>query len=283
MLQHYIWWYNKINRKKVLKVAKIISCVAFKGGVGKTSSTAMIGFELAKRGYKTLMVDTDPQANLTSIALRTRLAQGGSQGKLKASLMKAVEDKNLTEALVHIMSKLDLIGSSMDFSLYPQLLAQHFEDYDSQVQYLSELLEPVAKDYDFVVLDTSPGLSIFQASVLYASDYALCLMKTDPYSMQGLTNLLEYIQSTVIDQYHAPKLQPLGVLPVMMQRGSLDKGILEMVTEKYGKDSLLPVITYMSRINRYSATGITDSEYFDKRPHQKYGEVVDEILERVND
>lgn len=263
-------------------MAKIISCVAFKGGVGKTSSTAMIGFELAKSGYKTLMVDTDPQANLTSIALRTRLAQGGSQGKLKASLMKAVEDKDLCEALVHIMSKLDLIGSSMDFSLYPQLLAQHFKDYDSQVQYLSELLEPVAKDYDFVILDTSPGLSIFQASVLYASDFSLCLMKTDPYSMQGLDNLLSYIQSTVIDQYRAPRLQPLGVLPVMMQKGSLDRGILQMVTEKYGEDSLLPVIPYLPRVNRYSATGITDSEYFDKRPHQKYGEVVDEILERVN-
>lgn len=264
-------------------MAKIISCVAFKGGVGKTSSTAMIGFELAKRGYRTLMVDTDPQANLTSIALRTRLAQGGSQGKLKASLMKAVEDKDLREALVHIMPNLDLIGSSMDFSLYPQLLAKHFDSYDDQVRYLSKLLKPVAKDYDFIILDTSPGLSIFQASVLYASDYALCLMKTDPYSMQGLDNLLSYIQKTVINEYKAPKLQPLGVLPVMMQRGSLDKGILEMVTEKYGKDSLLPVITYMSRINRYSATGITDSEYFDQRPHQKYGEVVDEILERVND
>lgn len=263
-------------------MAKIISCVAFKGGVGKTSSTAMIGFELAKSGYKTLMVDTDPQANLTSIALRTRLAQGGSQGKLKASLMKAVEDKNLREALVHIMQNLDLVGSSMDFSLYPQLLARHFTDYTNQVQYLSKLLSPVAKDYDFIILDTSPGLSVYQASVLYASDYALCLMKTDPYSMQGLSNLLEYIQSTVIDQYRAPKLQPLGVLPVMMQKGSLDQGILEMVTEKYGEDSLLPVIPYLPRVNRYSATGITDNEYFDQRPHQKYGEVVDEILERVN-
>lgn len=264
-------------------MAQIISCVAFKGGVGKTSSTAMIGFELAKRGYKTLMVDTDPQANLTSIALRTRLAQGGSQGKLKASLMKAVEDKDLCEALVHIMPKLDLVGSSMDFSLYPQLLARHFKDYGRQVQYLSKLLAPVAKDYDFIILDTSPGLSIFQASVLYASDYALCLMKTDPYSMQGLTNLLEYIQKTVINEYKAPKLQPLGVLPVMMQKGSLDQGILEMVTEKYGKDSLLPIIPYLPRINRYSATGITNTEYFDKRPHKLYGKVVDEILERVNE
>lgn len=262
-------------------MAQIISCVAFKGGVGKTSTTAMIGFELAKRGCKTLMVDTDPQANLTSIALRTRLAQGGNQAKLKASLMKAVEDHDLTEALVNIMPNLDLVGSSIDFSLYPQLLAKHFDDYTEQVQYLSELLEPVAKDYDFVILDTSPGLSVYQASVLYASDWALCMMKTDPYSMQGLTNLLEYIQNTVINEYGAPKLQPLGVLPVMMQRGSLDKGILEMVTEKYGKDSLLPVIPYLPRINRYSAIGITDDEYFDQRPHKLYAKVVDEILERV--
>ena len=262
-------------------MAQIISCVAFKGGVGKTSTTAMIGFELAKRGYKTLMVDTDPQANLTSIALRTRLAQGGNQAKLKASLMKAVEDHDLTEALVNIMPNLDLVGSLMDFSLYPQLLTKHFDDYTEQVQYLSELLEPVAKDYDFVILDASPGLSVYQASVLYASDWALCMMKTDPYSMQGLTNLLEYIQNTVINEYGAPKLQPLCVLPVMMQRGSLDKGILEMVTEKYGKDSLLPVIPYLPRINRYSATGITDDEYFDQRPHKLYAKVVDEILERV--
>lgn len=151
------------------------------------------------------------------------------------------------------------------------------------MQYLSQLLEPVAKDYDFVILDTSPGLSVYQASVLYASGWALCLMKTDPYSMQGLTNLLSYIQDTVIGQYKAPKLQLLGVLPVMMHKGSLDQGILDMVTEQYGADSLLPTIPYMPRINRYSATGVTTNEYFDQRPHKLYGIVVDQILERVKD
>lgn len=54
--------------------ATVISLVAFKGGVAKTSSTAMISYNLAKRNYKVIMVDLDPQANLTAISLRTKLA-----------------------------------------------------------------------------------------------------------------------------------------------------------------------------------------------------------------
>ena len=69
-------------------MVQIIFCIAFKGGVSKTSSSMMIGYVLAQRGFKTLLVDLDPQANLTGLALRTKLANGGEDTEIDSSLMK---------------------------------------------------------------------------------------------------------------------------------------------------------------------------------------------------
>lgn len=265
-------------------MVKIISAVGFKGGIAKTSSSMMIAYTLAKKGYKTLLVDMDAQANLTGLALRTKLAQEGQDAdtQIDSSLMKAVQDEDLTEAEIQIMDNLYLIGSSMDFSLYPDYMEQKFDSQKERVQYFSKLLDPVALKYDYCIIDTPPSLSIYLASALYASDYALCLMKTDTFAYEGLDNLLQHIQNTVINTYGAPRLQPLGILPVMLQKGSLDKGILEMTNQKYGEDTVLPIVQYSSRMNRYGTTGVTDHGYFDKKPHKMYDKVTDEILKRVN-
>lgn len=264
-------------------MTQIISCIAFKGGVSKTSSSMMIGYVLAQRGFKTLLVDLDPQANLTGLALRTKLANGGEDTEINSSLMKAVQDSDLTEAEIEIMSNLSLIGSSMDFSLYPDYMERQFNTQKKRAQYFSKLLEPVASKYDYVVIDTPPSLSLYLSSALYASDWALLLMKTDPYSLEGLTNLLDYIQKTVIEDYGAPKLEALGILPVIMEKdNALDKGILDMAQEKYGKDMIFTPVPYLARLKRFAATGVTDHGYFDKRPNKIYGQIVDEILKRVN-
>ena len=264
--------------------ATVISLVAFKGGVAKTSSTAMIAYNLAKRGYKVIMLDLDPQANLTAISLRTKLSQLGENANtvIDSSLMKAVQDGDLSEAKINIMPNLDLIGSSMDFSLYPDYMIHKYKGMKAQTQYLNTLLEPIIKDYNFCIIDTPPTLSLYLSSALYASDYALCLLKTDPFSLEGLEHLLQYIQNKVINEYGAPRLEPLGVLPVIMQRNSsLDKGILDMIRTKYGDDMILPPVPYLSRLNRFSATGITDTDYFDQRPQKVYTVIVDEILKKV--
>ena len=59
------------------------------------------------------------------------------------------------------------------------------------------------------------------------------------------------------------------------------KGILDMVRDKYGDDMILPEVPYLSRLNRFSATGITDNNYFDKHPQRVYSTIVNEILKRV--
>lgn len=264
--------------------ATVISLVAFKGGVAKTSSTAMIAYNLAKRNYKVIMVDLDPQANLTAISLRTKLAQLGENANtvIDSSLMKAVQDNDLSEARINIIPNLDLIGSSMDFSLYPEYMLNQSQSMREQVKYFDKLLKPIIKDYDFCIIDTPPTLSLYLSSALYVSDFALCLLKTDPFSIEGLEHLLKYIQDKVINEYGAPRLEPLGVLPVIMQKNSsLDKGILDMVRNKYGDDMVLPEVPYLSRLNRFSATGITDTNYFDRHPQKVYSTIVDEILKRV--
>ena len=116
-------------------MTKIITFGNFKGGVGKS-----------KRGANTLLLDLDPQANATNIMLKTKANLTDKIDQFDSSLMAAIQNKDLSKALVNITSNLDLIGSSADFSLFPRVMEKQFSKYIDRVKYLNELLSPITKN-----------------------------------------------------------------------------------------------------------------------------------------
>ena len=135
-----------------------------------------------------------------------------------------------------------------------------------------------------MVFDLPPTISLISDSALYASDWVLIILQTQEHSLQGAESFLKYRQEQVIDEYEAPSLNLLGILPVLLKNGApVDHSTLEVAEEEFGKENMLKtLIRNMERIKRYSIRGVFLKDQFDKKIIRLYDSVAQEIIERAD-
>jgi len=203
-----------------------IAVINQKGGVGKTTTTVNLGAALAHRGYRVLMLDMDPQANLTvHVDKRPDL-----EGNTLTSLL--VEDTPLQE-LVQPTGQEDLFVVPSDTSLagVEQVLANRI----GRETILREALEafPGASDFDFVLFDCPPSLGVLSANALVAADQVVIPMQAEYLSLQGMAKLLEVIQ--LVQKRLNPALKIACVLPCMVDaRTNLSTEVLREIDAHFG-------------------------------------------------
>ena len=278
-----------------------------KGGVGKTTNSVMVAYQLAKMGYKTLVCDLDPQANATQLLRRTYgLQHDGEDLKIDKTMMVALSEQNIKSAIVKIMDNLYLLPSSEDFKSYPDFLEITFMPdkekiaenpsslqsematvKEQRISYFAKQLEKVKKEYDVIVIDVPPTLSVFTDSAIYATDEVVIVLQTQQRSLDGAETFFEYLQQ-MYNSYSDVDFDILGVLPVLLKtRSGLDDQILEDAKADFGEDALFEqIIHHMERLKRYDRTGIADHELtkadiHDRKIHYIYSELTKEIVERL--
>lgn len=163
---------------------QIISIVNQKGGVGKTTTCLNLGAGLAEKGFKTLLIDLDPQANLTQSLLFEK-----PEGNIYHLLHK---DKKIENCIGKVKNELYIIPSLKELSyLQPELL----QDMTGNLR-LKEALYNL-EGFDYVLIDNSPALSNFTYNSLATSNMAIiCLQADSIFSLTGLDLVIETIQKT---------------------------------------------------------------------------------------
>ena len=280
-----------------------------KGGVGKTTNSVMTAYQLAKLGYKTLVCDLDPQANATQLLRRTYGLQQSTDLQIGKTMMVALTEENIKPAIVNIMDNLYLLPSSEDFKNYPDFLEMKFmldkekiESGDSttlqsemskvkeqRIAYFSQQLAKVRDEYDFIIIDVPPTLSVFTDSAIYATDYVIIVLQTQQRSLDGAETFFEYLQQMYND-YANIDFDILGVLAVLLKNNvGLDNQILQDAEADFGKYMLFnQIIRHMERLKRYDRTGIAEKvltkyDMHDTRLHYIYNKLTKEIVARLKD
>lgn len=278
-----------------------------KGGVGKTTNSVMTAYQLARQGHKTLVCDLDPQANATQLLRRTYSLQRGKDLQIDKTMMVALTEENIKPAIVKITDTLSLLPSSEDFKNYPDFLEMKYmpdkekiqeegsnalkEEMDrvkeQRISYFAKQLSKVKDDYEFIIIDVPPTLSVFTDSAIYATDYVIIVLQTQQRSLDGAEAFFEYLQQ-MYDTYDVIDFDILGVLAVLLKNNvGLDSQILRDAEEDFGKDMLFnQIIHHMERLKRYDRTGIAEKDFtkydlHDNRLHYKYKQLTQEILERL--
>lgn len=263
--------------------AVVVTFGNFKGGTGKTTNSTMLAYELADQGYKVLLCDQDPQANATSLYLKTKEVVSGDIHSFNKTLMTAIKEEDLKQIVTEIKENLYLLPSFSDFALYPRFLERKFgTSLKDRVQYFSQLLEPLRSDFDFIFIDVPPTISDITDSALYASDFVVVVLQTHERSLQGAEGFTAYLQS-LIDDYDA-HLDIIGILPVLLKNGApVDMATLESAKDIFGKENLFEnVVHNMERLKRFDITGITYDDMHDRRVHHTYKKIAKEFVERLN-
>ena len=280
-----------------------------KGGVGKTTNSVMTAYQLAKLGYKTLVCDLDPQANATQLLRRTYGLQHGTDLQIDKTMMVALTEENIKSAIVNIMDNLYLLPSSEDFKNYPDFLEMKFmldkekieagnsntlqsemsKIKEQRIAYFAQQLAKVRDEYDFIIIDVPPTLSIFTDSAIYATDFVIIVLQTQQRSLDGAETFFEYLQQMYND-YANIDFDILGVLAVLLKYNvGLDSQILKDAKADFGKDMLFKqIIRHMERLKRYDRTGIAEKgltkyDMHDTRLHYIYNTLTQEIVSRLKD
>lgn len=173
-----------------------IAIVSRKGGTGKTATAHALGAGLTKRGYRVLYVDLDSQKNL-SFTLKADTDGAGNMEVLTGSTTAA-------EAIQHTEQG-DIIAGSSRLSAADLNLTETGKEYQ-----LKEALEKVKKLYDYIIIDTPAALNILTVNALTASTGIVIPVQADAYSMQGLTQIVEEVDT--VKKYCNPRLKIKGIL-----------------------------------------------------------------------
>ena len=162
-------------------MSKVISISNHKGGVGKTTSTINIGAGLNKLGKKILLIDLDPQANLSqSLGLQDQ------NPNIYTHLKQISTGYRTSIRPVVILPGLDVIPSTLDLSgAEVELSSEAGREY-----ILRELIEPLKGRYDYILIDSPPSLGLLAINALTASDEVFIPLQAQYLALQGLTCLL---------------------------------------------------------------------------------------------
>ncbi|MCB0570419.1 MAG: ParA family protein [Phaeodactylibacter sp.] len=201
-------------------MGKIFSLLNHKGGVGKTTSTINIGAGLVELGKKTLLVDLDPQANLSLSLGATRPPQTIYEAMRGESELMPVPVKENMDVVV---STLDLSGAEME------LINEAGREY-----ILRELFAPIREEYDYIIIDCPPSLGLLTLNALTCSDFVIIPLQTEFLALQGLAKIKQVIQKVKLRLNK--ELQVGGVIATMYDsRKVLNRDVVETIKKYFGE------------------------------------------------
>jgi len=224
-------------------MGKIITIANFKGGVGKTTSAINIGSGLSRRRKKVLLVDMDPQYNLTQSLGITDPQQTIYQALTNKAQIKPIEK---TKGLDVLPSSLELIRAEIELS--GELKREYI---------LSNIIAPFKPIYDFIIIDCPPSLGLLTLNSFFASDYIYIPIEAEYLALKGYTILNEAINKIglEIDKVFITKYD---------SRKILNRNITESIKENLGHKAFKTVIRDNISLAEAPAKGVDIFTYNDK-------------------
>ena len=220
-------------------MAKTIAICNQKGGVTKTTTTLNLGIGLAREGKRVLLIDADPQNDLTSALGWDADALENSLGKLMYLVTQDYKPV-VQDTILHHPEGVDLIPSNLDLSSMESQLVNAM----SREKVLANLLKDVKKDYDYILIDCMP-LGMITINALTAADEVIIPVQAQYLPTKGMTHLMKSID--MVRNHTNENLKIAGIVMTLVDsRTNLSKEVINTIRTKYGMsirifDTQIPV------------------------------------------
>jgi chromosome partitioning protein len=206
---------------KGVTVGRVIAFANQKGGVAKTTTTLNLGVAFAEHGMKVLLVDLDPQGNLT-------MSQGLNPDSIERSMFDVLVHRVPIEEVIH-HQEVDVAVSSIDLAGAELALSSMI----GRERALEKALAPVKENYNYILIDTPPSLGLLTINALVASDGVIVPVQCEYLSLRGLVQLENTL--SMIRENLNPEVGIQGILPTMYDNRTLhSREAVEILQENFG-------------------------------------------------
>jgi chromosome partitioning protein len=248
-------------------MGRVISFANQKGGVAKTTTTLNLGVALAEQELKVLLVDLDPQGNLT-------MSQGLNPDTIERSMFDVLVHRLPIQEVIH-HTEVDLAVSSIDLAGAELALSSMI----GRERALEKAIAPVRENYDFVLVDTPPSLGLLTINALVASNGVIVPVQCEYLSLRGLVQLENTL--SMIRENLNPEVGIEGILPTMYDKRTLhSREAVEILQENFGD---LVFDTKIRKTVRYAEAPVKGTSVLKYDPSgnaaQAYRQLAKEVLD----
>ena len=251
-------------------MGKSIVFVNQKGGVGKTTSAVNIGAYFAQAGKKTLLVDFDPQGNMSS---------GVGISKKQPSVYDAIAGKIPIQKTVRPTAVKDLYAIPADINLSGATI--ELVDQQSREFFLRDNLALLKEEYEYILIDCPPSLGILTLNGLAAADEVFIPLQCEYFALEGLTLLLQTVKR--VQEKINPRLKIGGIFFTMYDsRTKLAQEVVQQVTAYFKDRVCSTIIPRNVRLSEAPSHGLPICKYDDSCiGARSYAKLAQEVLDRA--
>jgi chromosome partitioning protein len=246
-------------------MGRVISFANQKGGVAKTTTTLNLGVAFAEHGLRVLLVDLDPQGNLT-------MSQGLNPDAIERSMFDVLVHRLPIQEVIH-HAEVDLAVSSIDLAGAELSLSSMI----GRERALDKALVEVKDGYDYVLIDTPPSLGLLTINALVASSGVIVPVQCEYLSLRGLVQLENTL--TMIRENLNPRVEIEGILPTMYDSRTLhSREAVEILQENFGD---LVFGTKIRKTVRYAEAPVKGSSVLKYDPSGSAAEAYRDLAKEV--
>jgi len=248
-------------------MGRVISFANQKGGVAKTTTTLNLGVALAEQGLKVLLIDLDPQGNLT-------MSQGLNPDTIERSMFDVLVHRLPIQEVVH-HTEVDLAVSSIDLAGAELALSSMI----GRERALEKAIAPVRENYDYVLIDTPPSLGLLTINALVASNGVIVPVQCEYLSLRGLVQLENTL--SMIRENLNPDVGIEGILATMYDKRTLhSREAVEILQENFGD---LVFDTKIRKTVRYAEAPVKGTSVLKYDPSGNAAEAYRQLAKEVLD
>jgi len=257
---------KRTSTSKGATLGQVIAFANQKGGVAKTTTTLNLAVAFKEHGFEVLIVDLDPQGNLT-------MSQGMDPDQVERSMYDVLVHSMPVEEVIH-RAEVDVAVSSIDLAGAELALSSMI----GRERALQKALLPVRNRYDYILIDTPPSLGLLTINALTASDGVIVPVQCEYLSLRGLVQLENTL--SMIRENLNPVVEIKGILPTMFNARTVhSREAVEMLKENFGD---LVFETRIKKTIRYAEAPVEGSsvlKYDSSGPAAKaYRDLAKEVL-----
>lgn len=246
-----------------------------KGGVGKTTTTAIMAEILAESGYRVLVMDLDSQGNATKMLTQRNIYE--FSGK---TVLEAIKEADPNRYIVEIKENLFLLPAEDMLATYSRYI--YTSNFQRPLHVLKEAMQDIEGEYDFLIMDLPPNMGDVVLSAIVYADFINIPVQCEAFAMDALDRFVSFVQEAKEEGHTQAEI--IGILLTMKDNRSVsEKLIADTIKRNYEDLVYEPEVKRKSRLKDYSLMGITMDRKIDLIALEEYLIFTEELIHRIKE